>query len=796
MTLRFISHAFVLALVLPALAPALAPVPAFVGSAKADLASGPLVPPNAAFRTDPDGARTFTGTIEDEYVGGLVHRVLYDRIAEENGDGTVSLVAVAHAVASAAACEQGLCPPGDPGPVLALASGGCAALDVEPVCYTGPYDTTVDAIGVYASDWSYDGAPMTTLGVYVDTTTDGRFRFPVAIVENLPGLSASLAPLFDLVLQDVSAPLSAAAPFVAHWALPASIAWPLAAGVLIIGGAAAFGAILGAEALPSNVPETGLPVQSQMEAVWAQMFPYFGPPAGWFLFFTGLHAGASMIYHQEGSWHFSLFWAEYSDRPDVYVWTSRKQLAGHDLFTGNYLARDGSYASTGTYCVDFAISGWKTDAVGVAHRLDHVTTQDAGIVVRHDTWMTCNAGLDWDGGDRVSVATEAAGVRTYLAGLDFMESKDGPFGIQPSRQQDDIRFGAYVDGAFVPLFGTRTSIANRPFTDVTNDGENVSAVEHHRETSFGVWATGTYTPVWAARYDGERASPDAWALRLATTGVGDQTVGDWEVSTGTYLNGTYFPITGSRYDDELPGHHHAYRAMVSWGIYVLGDYTPLAAITYDGELPLGACCVGAPETTNYIVSAGSFVNGAYVPLVGLRHSVGAPGGSRAVQQTFEAGVFLADYQAFVPLVVVAHDGDTTLASWALANPALFVGNEGDFDAQLGTSSPLSGYTPLVGLQYRDESATQFRTNEAFVVVGVYANGAFVPLAGASVAGNGPWINTAVGQPTPIPDGVAPWVVTTTLGTVPKVRIDAGPAVFGYDPLVCLDLQSPQASSPC
>lgn len=477
----------------------------------------------------------------------------------------------------------------------------------------------------------------------------------------------------------------------------------------------------------------------------------------------------------------------YRDEPTVYAWVARKVAAGHEVWQGFFLAREGDWS--GDPQGHAALDARKRMDLGVAARIDGATERVAAAYLetlahkegtarsQRTTWQL-TAGLSGAAGSVPIVALRGEDVRADAQG-DLYET--------PSSQGTGLTFGAWVQGEFVPLLGARTDAVHRKFACPPQPAEQpsplVDCVEQTRTTSLGVFVQGSYVPLAGVRYHGERQTLDDWPLSwLATGGPGSQSVGDFQLDAGAFGSSDFIPLAGVRYDDRFAGARATFQMMLSAGIHTPVGWQPLLALTYEGGRPLVTWALGVAgddraQSQPWMLSAGTFAGARYAPLLGARYLPQAEGASRAQQHQVAVGAFLADYRYFVPLLGAQWDGDRGPVNWATSyalgggpgtaaddwdltaglfvmdryHPVLWVQQrdhyaspEGPAPAEqmlvIGAEAPGTGFTPLVGVAYRSDqplvnglaSPTTFGDDTPFrVTAGVFVQGRFVPVAGVS-----------------------------------------------------------------
>ncbi len=550
-------------------------------------------------------------------------------------------------------------------------------------------DEPVEEAGAYVHSWRRGASPMTAVGVYVVTERAGLLRAPAVILENVTSTSELTIAAQRLVLDEGPDMLVHALPFLLEYAIPE--------------GSNDFG-------------------------TW---------PVGERDVDT------------------------FRDYPRIYAWTFRKATVAGDLWSGAYLERLGSW--DGGFGATEPFHGVKSIEVGHAVRLAGATTRLAGAYV--ETELTKVPGDPHRTTQRVTVgaATEASG-RTPVATVDptatnripvttvrFEDERSGPhrFGYAED-QRTGIVVGTEASGAWVPLLGTWTETQHT----LSADGNDI---EQTRLTSIGPYALGEYAPALGVRYHGDRSTTLMWATRFVNAGtLGGTTMGDWEIDVGTFAAGAFQPVLGLTYADDFAEAHHPFQTMITAGVHTPKGYRAVAVFTYDGEQPLVpwvAAWVGGNRETarEWTMASGTRGPSGYLPLVGARYTPSAPGAERTYQDHVTAGVFLADYDAFVPVLAATYDGDAGVVPWAarFGLGGAFGARAGEWDLEAGTYSPAVAtpdpvgvafaetYRPVVEARSRDAVAESDAARQQTVTVGARVGDAFVPIAAATFEGENP-----------------------------------------------------------
>lgn len=591
--------------------------------------------------------------------------------------------------------------------------------------------------GLFLRHWTGPGGQaLATVGAY-ERTDAGTRNVNLLVLEGARDVDAAVD---DFLRRDAMPVLLNSLPFVLNHAHPTSLVLTLA---LILGVAAVAGVLAAA----------GF---TDVAALLMDTYLYFG--------LAPLFLGNVLYPYHTDARQGEL----YRGWPETYVWHGLVRApGGAAVWQGHYLNRTGDYAEAvetradGTHLVAHA---WKRDVVGPALRVDTELTKLPGLylkqVVARDYALRADGTQRFDARQDLTVgAYDDAVGESPGANVRMEETKEGDqVLLYAPRQQDTISLGVRTGDRYVPLLGTRTEASHRPYTDVTNQGLAVGAIESYRVTSMGYYVGDAYVPAFGADYWGERAPTDLWALTWALGGaLGDQAAGDVMARAGVFVDGRFVPVAGARLDDDFVGHRYEFRSMLSAGLFradpldpgapVEGEapdgatFHPVVATTYDGAQTSLAWALAnvANETAGmgtFLVAAGLMGadRGQYLPLVGLEYVPDAYQGARAAQETYRVGVFPADYAVFVPLAGLHYDGDGTTATQALGTVAGLGGTtrEGAFATSQGAYVG-GGFVPLTGVRYEPTGTPTHGHGYAFLLGTYDPDGAFQPLVHARVA---------------------------------------------------------------
>ncbi len=672
------------------------------GPASADpvTAPAPFIVPSipTITRAESDGSKTFTLNVED--LPGTITRVPL-------GDNALALANTA--LATAASLGVG------PGPV------GGASNPVE--------------VGLFTNTWIERGLVRTTVGSYV-ADDDRILQFNTVVVEGADDIEDAI---IDTIQRDALPVTVNTLPFLLNYAHPTSAVLFLGLLLGVLGVAVVYLALASA-----GYSELG---DSLLTAYvgGVMLAPLFG-----FNFLYPYHHDP-----HEGE--------VYADFEDVYIWHALRRAGSTAVWQGHYIQRHGDYEES--YHFDargnlhMSAEAWKRVVGGPVVRVGTGASvlKLPGIYLRqeiHRDFAIGPSGMPFDADNTLS-----AGVyhpitgETPGASVRMEESKRGQQTLlYAPNQQDTISVGVQdADGEHVPLLGTRTEARHWPYTDRTNQGQRVAAIESYRITSFGAYIDGEYTPAFGIDYWGERQPTDLWALGFALAGPGDQMSGDIMIRTGVYNHlGKFIPVAGMRVDDDFQHHRHTYRSMITAG-FVRSDpsdagsrvpgkapdrayYHPLVGGTYDGEVPGTVWALAdAGDSPNgmgrFLVASGVFgidlLN--YRPLVGVEFLPQSPQGGGRAQEEYRAGIFPADYRTFIPVASAAYDGDQTSLAWA---QAVALGGGQPWSGTLGLYH--TGYVPVAGVAYEPAGSEPVAHEFA---VGPYVMGNWAPVASASVVGD-------------------------------------------------------------
>ncbi len=436
------------------------------------------------------------------------------------------------------------------------------------------------------------------------------------------------------------------------------------------------------------------------------------------------------------------FVSGFRDYPTVYVWNVRRTGLAGEVTAGHYLARVGSVTKDAAGRV---VAAEKDAEIGEAARVQGATHRLAGA------FLTQTIAYEKTTAQRQSVTyvaglAAADGARAPLAAVRLDDDRSGgDLGARPAHASTGATVGVVANGAFVPLVGARTDQRYRP----SENGYDVA-----RLTSVGAYGPNGYVPAAGVRYHSDTEDVLVVATRAAFNGIGDASVGDFEIDAGPFAQGAFVPVAGLQYRSGFRDARHASNAMIAAGVHSPVGFAPLVAVTYDGTVPLTPWVQrwanGTVDGERFLIAAGTSVAGRFVPVVGVQGLGEAPLGERAEQSEFRVGVFAGSYQQFVPLASLAYDGDATIATHAaglatLGGPGADVGA---FDVRLGAYAA-DAYVPIAGAGYRSAHAGQYAA-EGLVVAGVYGPNGFVPVAGVAYEGEEPLLGT-VNAPTNVRD---------------------------------------------
>lgn len=435
----------------------------------------------------------------------------------------------------------------------------------------------------------------------------------------------------------------------------------------------------------------------------------------------------------------------YARGPIVYAWLARKIAPSHEVWFGLYVERSGSFEGSQASGEDATAT--KTIDVGVAARVDAAPTLHlAGAWLRHDIEKRGGSGSQ-DTRSLLTVGTSGPQGRTALAALegsDVRRDARGDLDATPDFQETGFSVGAMAGSTYTPLLGARTTMWTSAYTcpvqpeGQPNPQQQCLAVE--RLTSLGVYLQGTYTPLAGFRYRGDRNPPVPWLTGLVSGGgPGAQSIGDFDIDVGPFVQGAYQPLLGAKYRDRFGGGQRPFQGMLSAGAFGPDGYQAVLGVTYDGERPLLAWVQAyqagnRAERGDWLASAGTFVGQQYVPLVGARYQDNVAGASHADQQHFALGVFLGRYDAFVPILFAAYDGDRAAHDWipTFITTGTLGGGAGNLRFRTGAWAN-GNEVPLAGVEYRDDYGSGW-PRQGFLVLGLYGPGGFVPLVGVSYSG--------------------------------------------------------------
>ncbi len=196
--------------------------------------------------------------------------------------------------------------------------------------------------------------------------------------------------------------------------------------------------------------------------------------------------------------------------------------------------------------------------------------------------------------------------------------------------------------------------------------------------------------------------------------------------------------------------------ITSIGTFVDGDYLPLAGLRYHGErLPLVAWASvwlsgggpGAQNAGDFEIDLGTFLDGDFVPLVGAHYDDAFVDARRVFQMMVTVGTHTP--LGFQGLAAVTYDGDLPLVT---ASPGITSDNRAravPWMTSAGTFA-LDRYVPLLGVRYLPAAEDGRFEQQHQIAVGTFLADyhLFVPLVGAQwdgVQGPATWtLDTALG----------------------------------------------------
>jgi hypothetical protein len=497
-------------------------------------------------------------------------------------------------------------------------------------------------VGTYTHAWTHQGAPMVTVGVYTITKAEGLVRVPRIIVENAADDVAVANALAAAALTDLVGSADSLAPF----------------------------------ALEVAAPDLGDFTQGSL--------------------------------HQ----------ADFVQRPTVIAWEARRALPGADAWLGTYLARDAALED-----VPGGKHGWRSVEVGQVVRLDGQDTRLAGA------WVKQEASFAQGNGQRTAWSETTVGLRTPagttpLAAVKGEDARTGQDLRDPAAQSSGLTISLHGPEGPIPVLGLRTDVEQR------FHGEGVEVT---RTTAAGVFVQGAFVPLAGTRYHAERQGLLDLPFALASGGgLGSNNTGDAELSVGAYPQGAYEPLAQVTLDDNFAGATMKHRTMVGVGVFTPVRYQPLAAATYEGTHSLVdwalALVAERDRGSAWLVSAGPWAGHLYAPVVGVRWRSEAPGVDQAHEGELAVGTFAAGYTAFVPLAAWQYSsdqspGDTALrlGTEGLGMPTAWQSSAGAYtpgNAAHPVPLPPAAYVPLVGVRYGPtQDAEWARAADLDVLVG-------------------------------------------------------------------------------
>lgn len=471
-------------------------------------------------------------------------------------------------------------------------------------------------VGTYTHRWTYQGKPEVTVGVYVVTQGQGLVRIPRVIVEHAPDDVGFANAVSAAVLTDVAGSADNLAPFIL---------------------------------------ETAAPDFSDFTAA-------------------------------------NLDLRDFKQYPTVVAWAARRVLPGAEAWLGTYLARDGVVET-----VPGGQQGWRSAELGVVLRDGAQDQRLAGAYVEQRASFVQGAS-DRQAYSELTVGARTPAGRVPLATARGEDARTGSDLRDPAGQSSSLTLGFQGPAGYVPVAGVRTDVDQR-----FHDG----GVEVTRTTAVGAYIQGAWTPLAGTRYHADRVPLLALPFQLvAGGGLGSNTTGDAELSIGAYPQGAYQPLAQVTLDDTFAGATMKHRTMVSVGAFTPVRYQPLASVTYEGTDSLldWATRVARAEERGsaWLVSAGPWAGQLYVPLVGVRFKGDAPGTTQPHEAELAVGTFAASYTVFIPLAAAHASSEQAFPGMALRMVTEGMGNAGGpWQAGAGAYSPVDGaFVPAVQVRHR------------------------------------------------------------------------------------------------
>ncbi len=175
-------------------------------------------------------------------------------------------------------------------------------------------------------------------------------------------------------------------------------------------------------------------------------------------------------------------------------------------------------------------------------------------------------------------------------------------------------------------------------------------------------------------------------------------------SVGIQRDREYIPLLGVATEQSYHQNRNGYEVLriTSAGAYLDGDYVPLVGARYHSDraevlstaLNLALAGLGAPSIGNFETDVGTFVDGEYVPVAGGVHRIAFRDGHYAYQSYIGVGGYTP--LGFVPVVVATYDGTLPVLNWL---GEYLNGFGADHEWIVASGTQVSGdYLPVAGVK--------------------------------------------------------------------------------------------------
>ncbi len=250
------------------------------------------------------------------------------------------------------------------------------------------------------------------------------------------------------------------------------------------------------------------------------------------------------------------------------------------------------------------------------------------------------------------------------------------------------------------------------------------------------------------------------------------------LTLGAFFEGEELPLIGTEtswYEVASP-FGNATTRITSFGTYVDGHYVPLAGLRTHSDrrdipLELIALALGGPGggAGNFEIQFGTFEDRDFLPLVTARHRTSFPGALMGAEMLIAIDIH-GNGHTVSPLAVT-YEAPVPAYSWVLTQPQ--PGSRVRIAAGIMIDDE---YLPVVGVEHRATTPTGTRASQREVVVGTFVGGyeGFVPLASYAHDGDQDEASFALDQALGGGPGAESGDADITLGTHTPI---------GYQPVI-------------